>query len=178
MTSFTSQTLIILLIQVALLPMLLHCRVFFPMDENLITQTCQKTKDPAACEGLLRSDSRSLEAKDATALVFIVTDISQTKANQGQKKIEELLRAPGAPTDKLNSCNENYQNVIEDIQQASSVLTNGDYLAAQDRILDTVHEADLCDEQFAGSDNPLSGYTKAIHDTGTVGSEIAGQLTP
>ncbi|TQE03221.1 hypothetical protein C1H46_011224 [Malus baccata] len=131
MTSFTSQTLIILLIQVALLPMLLHCRVFFPMDENLITQTCQKTKDPAACEGLLRSDSRSLEAKDATALVFI----------------------------------------------ASSVLTNGDYLAAQDRILDTVHEADLCDEQFAGSDNPLSGYTKAIHDTGSVGSEIAGQLT-
>ncbi|KAM1438584.1 hypothetical protein ACFXTO_012553 [Malus domestica] len=64
----------------------------------------------------------------------------------------------------------------EDTEAASSALINGDPRSAHDRLLNTIHEADLCDEQFAGSSNPLPGFYKAVHDSGTVGSETMSTI--
>ncbi|KAM0988067.1 hypothetical protein ACFX13_012289 [Malus domestica] len=109
------------------------------MDANLITPNMPENQKPQSLRGfLVRSDNPSLDAKDVTELAFIMIDMPQLKAGE------------------------------EDTEAASSALINGDPRSAHDRLLNTIHEADLCDEQFAGSSNPLPGFYKAVHASGTL----------
>ncbi|KAM1150478.1 hypothetical protein ACFX13_031727 [Malus domestica] len=111
-----SAKVLIILIQIVCLVVFLpnsHCNrltVFFPMDANLIAQTCNQTPYPNLCISTLQSDPRSAKA-DVKGLGIIMVDAVKAKAREANLRLHELFdKEPGNLP--AQNCRVNYYNIF------------------------------------------------------------------
>ncbi|CAN6551216.1 unnamed protein product [Malus baccata var. baccata] len=159
-----SACLIQLLCLVLVFLPLSHCRraVIFPMDANLIDQTCKKTPNYNLCVSSLKSDPRSVKA-DVAGLGFITVDIAKDKATDTANRINELLKQ--SPSDqRLKTCATFYHTIlVADVPEASQGFKLGNPKFAEQGMNDAADAAEACEKEFS-SKSPLTDKTKVVHD--------------
>ncbi|KAI4344758.1 hypothetical protein L6164_011949 [Bauhinia variegata] len=84
-------------------------RTLFPNDDNLITQTCQKTYDPNVCVQTLKCSNA-----DVKGLALIMIDAMKAHGNDVVNKINELLKGSPSPgqRDSLHYCASMYAEIL------------------------------------------------------------------
>ncbi|TQD73173.1 hypothetical protein C1H46_041302 [Malus baccata] len=141
-----------------------HCRraVIFPMDANLIDQTCKKTPNYNLCVSSLKSDPRSVKA-DVASLGFITVDIAKDKATDTANRINELLKQ--SPSDqRLKTCATFYHTIlVADVPEASQGFKLGNPKFAGQGMNDAADAAEACEKEFS-SKSPLTDKNKVVHD--------------
>ncbi|KAM1356952.1 hypothetical protein ACFX13_031729 [Malus domestica] len=171
---------LIFLIQIVCLVVFLptsHCNrltVFFPMDANLIAQTCNQTPYPDLCVSTLQSDPRSAKA-DVKGLGIIMIDAVRAKAREANLQVEELIdREPG--NTPARNCRFNYDDIFQlDIPQAVEAFGKDDYKSAEIGMTNVVANADSCERGFSGG-SPFKDESQALHDVAYVAAAIAKVL--
>ncbi|KAB2616059.1 cell wall / vacuolar inhibitor of fructosidase 1-like [Pyrus ussuriensis x Pyrus communis] len=175
-----SRKTLIFLIQIVCLVVFLptsHCNrltVFFPMDANLIAQTCNQTPYPDLCVSTLQSDPRSAKA-DVKGLGIIMVDAVRAKAHEANLRVEELIdREPG--NTPARNCGFNYDDIFQlDIPQAVEAFPKDDYKSVELGMTNVVANADSCERGFSGG-SPFKDKSQALHDVAYVAAAIAKVL--
>ncbi|KAM1742181.1 hypothetical protein ACFX12_012206 [Malus domestica] len=153
-----------------------HCRraVIFPMDANLIDQTCKKTPNYNLCVSSLKSDPRSVKA-DVASLGFITVDIAKDKATDTANRINELLKQ--SPSDqRLKTCATFYHTIlVADVPEASQGFKLGNPKFAEQGMNDAADATEACEKEFS-SKSPLTDKNKVVHDLSSIAAAIARLL--
>ncbi|KAB2623545.1 cell wall / vacuolar inhibitor of fructosidase 1-like [Pyrus ussuriensis x Pyrus communis] len=154
-----------------------HCNrltVFFPMDANLIAQTCNQTPYPDLCVSTLQSDPRSAKA-DVKGLGIIMVDAVKAKAGEASRRVEELInREPG--NTPARNCRLNYSDIFHlYIPEAVEAFPKGDYKSAELAMTNVVANADSCERGFSGG-SPFKDESQALHGVAYVAAAIAKVL--
>ncbi|KAM1086488.1 hypothetical protein ACFX2B_011988 [Malus domestica] len=153
-----------------------HCRraVIFPMDANLIDQTCKKTPNYNLCVSSLKSDPRSVKA-DVAGLGFITVDIAKDKATDTANRINELLKQ--SPSDqRLKTCATFYHTIlVADVPEASQGFKLGNPKFAEQGMNDAADATEACEKEFS-SKSPLTDKNKVVHDLSSIAAAIARLL--
>ncbi|TQD82554.1 hypothetical protein C1H46_031899 [Malus baccata] len=179
-SNYPSTKVLIFLIQIVCLVVFLptsHCSrsaVFFPMDANLIAQTCNQTPYPDLCVSTLQSDPRSAKA-DVKGLGIIMVDAVKAKAREADLLVEELVDKELGNVAASN-CRFNYSDIFQlDIPQAVEAFPKGDYKSAELAMTNVVANADSCERGFSGG-SPFKEESQAVHDVAYVAAAIAKVL--
>ncbi|KAM1066321.1 hypothetical protein ACFX2H_021493 [Malus domestica] len=150
-----------------------HCSraVIFPMDANLIDQTCKKTPNYNLWVSSLKSNLRSTKA-DMAGLGFITVDMAKAKATDTANRINELLKQ--SPNDQtLKSCATFYHTIlVADIPEASQGFKLGNPKFAEQGMNDAAGAAEACEKEFSGK-SPLTDKNKVFHDLSSITATIA-----
>lgn len=162
--------LLICLIQVVFIP-ISHCRVFLPMDLQLIEQTCSKTPHRDLCVSGLTSVSASADADVKGLALIMVDNVLRAMANDTRSQINEKLKH--SPEDQaLSSCEENYRAIVElDIIEAYTSITERDPKLAKQGMDATIYDANACESGFAGK-SPLTYENTLVVDIADVANAI------
>lgn len=148
--------------------------MLFPMDANLIDQTCKKTPNYNLCVSSLKSDPRSGKAGVA-GLGFITVDIAKDKATDAANRINELLKQ--SPSDqRLKTCATFYHTIlVADVPEASQGFKLGNPKFAEQGMNDAADAAEACEKEFS-SKSPLTDKNKVVHDLSSIAAAIARLL--
>ncbi|KAK8482961.1 hypothetical protein V6N13_081297 [Hibiscus sabdariffa] len=145
--------------------------------EDLIQQTCKKTRYFALCNSSLRSDPRSSNA-DLKGLASISVEILQEKANDTLTFIIGLYKNTTDPdlSRFYGSCIEDYGTSVNRLlPETVKALGSKDYATAKNDAATVATYIDACDQQFAEK-TPFSDRNIIVHDHSLVASSIIGLL--
>ncbi|KAK9948527.1 hypothetical protein M0R45_004098 [Rubus argutus] len=169
MKNLMSLPAFIFLIQLVFHP-ICHCKVMFPMDANLIDQTCRKTPNYKLCVSSLKSDPRSKSA-DVRGLALVMVNVVKTKATTTLKRINELLKKTPRD-DSLKDCHHMYLTILQaDIVVANEAITLGDPKFAEESMNDAGIEATNCENNFKGR-TPLTHLNRDVTNVSGVAAAI------
>ena len=169
MENLTCLPAFIFLIQLVFHP-ICHCKVFFPMDANLIDQTCRKTPNYNLCVSSLKSDPRSKSA-DVRGLALVMVNVLKTKATTTLKRINELLKKTPRD-DSLKDCHHMYLTILQaDVVVANEAITLGDPKFAEESMNDAGGDAEDCEDDFKGG-SPLTQLNKDVTNVADVAAAI------
>ncbi|KAB2623537.1 cell wall / vacuolar inhibitor of fructosidase 1-like [Pyrus ussuriensis x Pyrus communis] len=175
-----STKVLIFLVQIVCLVVFLptsHCNrmtVFFPMDANLIAQTCNQTPYPDLCVSTLQSDPRSAKA-DVKGLGIIMVDAVRAKAHEANLRLEDLINRDVGNV-PAQDCRFNYDDIFQlDIPQAVEAFGKDDYKSAELGMTNVVANEDSCEKRFSGG-SPFKDESQALHDVAYVAAAIAKVL--
>ncbi|KAK8716570.1 hypothetical protein V6N13_043876 [Hibiscus sabdariffa] len=151
--------------------------------EDLIQQTCKKTRYFALCNSFLRSDPRSSNA-NLKGLALISIEIFQEKANRTLTFIIDLYKDTTNPdlSRFYGSCIEDYGTSVDRLlPEAVQALGSKDYATAKNNAAAVTSYIDACDQQFAEK-TPFSDRNIVVRDlslvaTSTMDSSPANWLS-
>ena len=169
MKNLMSRPAFIFLIQLVFHP-ICHCKVSFPMDANLIAQTCRKTPNYKLCVSSLQSDPRS-ESADVRGLALVMVDVVKATATTALNRINVLLKET-PKDDSLKDCADRYDSILQDdVKVANEAITKGDPKFAEESMNDAGGEAEDCENDFKGR-SPLTHLNKDVTDVADVAAAI------
>lgn len=144
----------------------------------LVVEVCKEIDDTNFCIQALQSDPRTIKATNLKDLAPISVDLAYTNATSSVSKIESLIKQTTDPNLKeiLNSCLENFEDAVENLESAKEDVKVDNYSNANMRAHYSYSNALECEDLFKNEPtyrSPLSIENRNL----MLLSEVIGAIT-
>uniref|UniRef100_A0A2N9GTR2 Pectinesterase inhibitor domain-containing protein n=1 Tax=Fagus sylvatica TaxID=28930 RepID=A0A2N9GTR2_FAGSY len=137
---------------------------------DFIVQACDHTLYKALCVKTLQSDPESHAAANIHILAKVVLKHAASEANQ---ILDQITKLHGQTSDQvieqcLSDCSENYQDAIDQVEDAQLALESNGYDDLNTWITAAMSDADSCEQGF----NDQPGHKSPITDLNNTFSQL------
>ncbi|GAV76007.1 PMEI domain-containing protein, partial [Cephalotus follicularis] len=126
-----------------------HARLYSKISSSVLNNICFRTQNPKFCLGVLTS-TPNVNTTDLPGLAKISIGIANASASNTKSFISRLIKTTSGPKLKgrYMSCFENYDDAIDDLEQAQQYLSSSDYLGVSVAASGAMDQAGDCNDDF------------------------------